>query len=67
MRITTPVLAASIISTFLLAFTDLQAQKPVGFKVIVNSANPTSSLTAKQISSFFLRKSSKYSSVFQSS
>jgi hypothetical protein len=49
----------SIFACLLLAATDLPAQQ-ADYQVVVNVANPVSSMTAKQVSALFLKKTSTW-------
>ena len=54
------ILSIIVIIIYINSGTLLQAQNE-GFKVIVNSENPVSSLTVKEVSNLFLKKTSRWS------
>lgn len=60
-RITGLLTALSIIGGVLL-FSNLSAQEASGFHIIVHASNPTASMTRKQISNLFLKKTGKWPS-----
>ena len=60
MKKTISSLVALVIVTTLLSFSGLHAQKTSGYKIIVNTENPTSSLTRDQISNLFLKKAKRW-------